>query len=84
MPIEMNTLTSGPNKDVGSPFRPMANPERKLLQNLIDHHGAEVLPDSWRLSEESYSQFPAYPGTEYTTSYLKFEYILEKLEATDG
>ena len=29
-------------------------------------------------------QFPAYPGMGYSTSFLKYEYILEKLEDADG
>jgi hypothetical protein len=42
-----------------------------------------AMHDGWRVVQFP-QQFPAYPGTEYTTAYLKFEYILEKLEATDG
>ena len=43
----------------------------------------EAMHDGWRVVQFP-QQFPAYPGTEYTTSYLKFEYILEKLETADG
>ena len=39
----------------------------------------DAMEDGWRVVQFP-QQFPAYPGSEYTTSYLKFEYILEKLE----
>ena len=35
--------------------------------------------DGWRVVQFP-QQFPAYPGMEYTTSYLRYEYVLEKLE----
>jgi len=37
-----------------------------------------AMKDGWRVIQFP-QQFPAYPGMEYTTSYLRFEYILEKL-----
>ena len=43
----------------------------------------DAMRDGWRVIQFP-QQFPAYPGMEYTTSFLKFEYILEKLEAVDG
>ncbi|MEE3233337.1 MAG: hypothetical protein VX294_04160 [Candidatus Latescibacterota bacterium] len=40
--------------------------------------------DGWRVVQFP-QQFPAYPGMEYTTSYLRYEYVLEKLEeSNDG
>lgn len=42
-----------------------------------------AMKDGWRVIQFP-QQFPAYPGTEYTTSYLRFEYILEKLEEVHG
>ena len=39
----------------------------------------EAMRDGWRVIQFP-QQFPAYPGMEYHTSYLRFEYILEKLE----
>ena len=42
----------------------------------------DAMRDGWRVVQFP-QQFPAYPGMEYNTSYLKFEYILEKLEAID-
>lgn len=39
--------------------------------------------DGWRVLQFP-QQFPAYPGMEYNTSYLRYEYILEKLEDSDG
>lgn len=39
----------------------------------------EAMKDGWRVMQLP-QQFPAYPGMELTTSYLRFEYILEKLE----
>lgn len=33
--VEVKALTSGPNKDIGSPFRPMAPEEEKLLRGMI-------------------------------------------------
>ena len=43
----------------------------------------DAMKDGWRVVQFP-QQFPAYPGMEYTTSYLKFEYILEKMEEIDG
>ena len=43
----------------------------------------DAMKDGWR-GVQFPQQFPAYPGMEYTTSYLKFEYILEKMEEIDG
>jgi hypothetical protein len=38
----------------------------------------EAMRDGWRVVQFP-QQFPAFPGMEYNTSFLKFEYILEKL-----
>lgn len=38
-----------------------------------------AMQDGWRVLQCP-QLFPAYPGMEMTTSYLRFEYILEKLE----
>ena len=43
-----------------------------------------AMKDGWRVIQFP-QQFPAYPGMELNTSFLKFEYILEKLvEAEDN
>ncbi len=42
-----------------------------------------AMRDGWRVVQFP-QQYPAYPGMEYNTSYLKYEYILEKMEAIDG
>ena len=42
----------------------------------------EAMRDGWRVIQFP-QQFPAYPDMEYNTSFLKFEYILEKLEEID-
>lgn len=42
-----------------------------------------AMKDGWRVIQFP-QQFPAYPGSEYHTAYLRFEYILEKMEAIDG
>ncbi len=42
-----------------------------------------AMEDGWRVIQFP-QQFPAYPGMEYQTAYLKFEYILEILEEVDG
>lgn len=42
-----------------------------------------AMQDGWRVIQFP-QQWPAYPGAEYRTSYLKYEYILEKMEAIDG
>ena len=42
-----------------------------------------AMREGWRVIQFP-QQFPAYPGMEYNTSYLKYEYILEKLEEIDG
>lgn len=38
----------------------------------------DAMRDGWRVVQFP-QQFPAYPGMEYNTAYLKYEYILEKL-----
>jgi hypothetical protein len=43
-----------------------------------------AMQDGWRVIQFP-QQFPAYPGMEVNTSFLKWEYILEKLEdVSDG
>lgn len=43
-----------------------------------------AMQDGWRVIQLP-QQFPAYPGMEYHTSYLRFEFVLEKLvEVNDG
>ena len=37
----------------------------------------------WRVVQFP-QQYPAYPGMEYNTAYLRYEYILEKMEEIDG
>lgn len=37
-----------------------------------------AMQDGWRVIQFP-QQFPAYPGMEYNTSYLRFEFVLEKL-----
>ena len=39
----------------------------------------EAMKDGWRVIQFP-QQFPAYPGMELNTSYLRWEYILEKIE----
>ena len=41
-----------------------------------------AMQDGWRVVQFP-QQYPAYPGMEYNTSYLKYEYILEKMEEID-
>jgi len=38
-----------------------------------------AMHDGWRVIQFP-QQHPAYPGMEYNTAYLKYEYILEQLE----
>ena len=42
-----------------------------------------AMRDGWRVIQFP-QQYPAYPGMEYNTSYLRYEYILEKLEDSNG
>ncbi|WP_447972400.1 signal peptide peptidase SppA [Nitrospira sp. Kam-Ns4a] len=35
--MEATAVTSGPKKDMGSPFRPMTEEERQIFQSVIDH-----------------------------------------------
>lgn len=41
-----------------------------------------AMEDGWRVIQFP-QQFPSYPGMEYTTAYLRYEFILEKLEEID-
>lgn len=43
----------------------------------------EAMKDGWRVMQFP-QQFPAYPGMELTTSYLRFEYILEQMEEMEN
>lgn len=38
----------------------------------------DAMKDGWRVIQVP-QQFPAYPGMEYSTSFLKFEFVLEKM-----
>ena len=42
-----------------------------------------AMHDGWRVIQFP-QQHPAYPGMEYNTAYLKYEYILEQLEDVGG
>ena len=42
----------------------------------------EAMKDGWRVIQLP-QQFPAYPGMEYHTSFLKNEFVLEKMEEVD-
>ena len=44
--------------------------------------GMDALLDGWRVIQFP-QLIPPYPNMEYTTSFQKYEYILEKLEALD-
>lgn len=43
----------------------------------------DAMKDGWRVIQFP-QQFPAFPGTEYQTHYLKYEFILEKLVEVDA
>ena len=57
---------------------PSGSAENPPYNSVVD-----AMRDGWRVVQFP-QQFPAYPGMEYNTSYLKYEYILEKLEEVDG
>lgn len=38
----------------------------------------DAMKDGWRVLQLP-QQFPAYPGMELTTAFLRFEYVLEKI-----
>lgn len=41
--------------------------------------GLDALLDGWRVIQFP-QLIPPYPGEEYTTSFMKYEYVFEKLE----
>lgn len=43
----------------------------------------DAMKDGWRVIQLP-QQFPAYPGMEYTTSFLKFEFVLERMVEIDA
>lgn len=45
--------------------------------------GLDALKDGWRVLQFP-QLIPPYPGLEYTTSFLKHEFIFERLEDIDG
>lgn len=45
--------------------------------------GLDALKDGWRAFQFP-QLIPPYPGMEYTTSFLKHEFLFEKLEDIDG
>ena len=42
-----------------------------------------AMEDGWRVIQFP-GTFPAYPGMELSTSYLRWEYILEQIVTTEG
>ena len=66
-----------PEKDnrYGAPTGSAADPP---YESVVD-----AMRDGWRVVQFP-QQFPAYPGMGYSTSFLKYEYVLEKLEDADG
>ena len=68
---------------------PETGPLAVLLHGFPDtahtwrHLGPALAQDGWRVVQFP-QQHPAHPGMEYNTSYLKYEYILEKMEQIDG
>ena len=57
---------------------PTGSAESPPYDSVVD-----AMRDGWRVIQFP-QQFPAYPGMGYDTSFLKYEYILEKLEDSDG
>ncbi len=45
--------------------------------------GLDALKDGWRVFQFP-QLIPPYPGQEYSTSFLKHEFIFERLEEIDG
>lgn len=45
--------------------------------------GLEALRDGWRVIQFP-QLIPPYPGLEYATSFLKHEFIFERMEEIDG
>ena len=45
--------------------------------------GLDALKDGWRVFQFP-QLIPPYPGAEYSTSFLKHEFLFEKLEDVDG
>ena len=45
--------------------------------------GLAALQDGWRLIQHPIL-IPPYPGEEYTTSFMKYGFVFEKLAALDG
>ncbi len=45
--------------------------------------GLEALLDGWRLIQHP-SLIPPYPGEEYSTSFMKYGFIFEKLEEIEA
>jgi len=43
--VDGGNITSGPYKDIGTPWRPMTDTERKLLQGMIDNIYAQFVKD---------------------------------------
>lgn len=43
--------------------------------------GLDALKDGWRLIQHPIL-IPPYPGEEYSTSFMKYGFVFEKLEAT--
>ena len=45
--------------------------------------GLDALKDGWRLIQQPVL-IPPYPGEEYTTSFMKYGFLFEKLEDTQA
>ncbi|MEO0247088.1 MAG: signal peptide peptidase SppA [candidate division WOR-3 bacterium] len=54
--VEMVVIKSGPNKDIGSPFRKMTDEERKIVENIINqgyNNFLQVVCESRQISIDS-------------------------------
>jgi protease-4 len=54
--VEMVVIKSGPNKDMGSPFKKMTEEERKIIENIISQgysNFVRVVADARKISEDS-------------------------------
>lgn len=69
-PIGAWAIYDGTGKDNATTGDSDAPPYKSVL---------EAMRDGWRVIQFP-QLMPAYPGMELTTSYLRFEYILEKME----
>ena len=79
--IRTEAIKSGPSKDIGSPFRPMTESERTILQGIIDHFYDQfldvILAGRTQLTAESLQ--PIADGRVYVAADAERHHLVDRI-----